>query len=360
MANNPIDKKKSEKLKIMGNSIKEYLKTVLILFITVAICTYLALNIIFTGYLPAEVIFPTSPCMPPYMSNDPAKCHRSYNLTSPNNKIDMENEKALYAKCRSNEFSKKWLDKKSAKSRELIDSIQMTRHKHQHIEYRAAQEFIQFHGAGKSNTNIIMKFFKLTLRVLLAKTFINTRTNMHTFHSVVGGLFSANKITFGILLIILIFMMNNGLLLPLILSFFTIINIIATIHWIFISFEDFFWTPFFAMFPLIGSAIFPTWIAFWIMRDFVYHYFIRFIFHKKTLAILSCKLKDYWPVVSTVFVFFSLLKASIYLDNSTVTCMWIVFIIMLYMNKDKILKSNPKNDVPVDIKNKGFGCDIDI
>jgi len=36
------------------------------------------------------------------------------------------------------------------------------------------------------------------------KTFINTRTNMHTFHSVVGGLFSANKITFGILLIILI------------------------------------------------------------------------------------------------------------------------------------------------------------
>ena len=60
MAENSIDQKKAEKLKIMGNSMKEFLKAVLILFITVIICTYVALNIIFTGYLPAEIIFPTS------------------------------------------------------------------------------------------------------------------------------------------------------------------------------------------------------------------------------------------------------------------------------------------------------------
>ena len=360
MAKNPIDQKKAEKLKIMGNSVKEFLKSVLILFITVIICTYVALNIIFSGYLPAEIIFPTSPCMPPYMSNDPAKCHRSYDLTSPNNIIDRKDEEALFSKCKSNQFSKRWEKGKSLQSKKIINKVQMSNKKYQSWEYRSASEFITSHGDSKSNSNIIMKFLKLTLRVLLAKTFINTRKNFHVFHNAIGGLFNEGKLKFGLLLIILIFMMNTGTFFPLFGAIYTILGILTMIHYVIVAFEDYFWCPFFAILPLIFMLPLSQWASLWIMRDFVYHYVVSFLFNSNIRAVLSCKLKDYWPVISVVFVFFSLLKASTFLDNTTVSCMWLVFIIMVFMNRKKILYTIPNNDAPIGFKSKPFGCSIDI
>lgn len=360
MAKNPIDQKKAEKLKIMGNSMKEFLKAVLILFITVIICTYVALNIIFTGYLPAEVIFPTSPCMPPYMSNDPAKCHRSYDLTSPNSIIDRKEEEALFSKCKSNQFSKRWEKGKSLQSKKIINKVQMSNKKYQSWEYRSASEFITSHGDNKSNSNIIMKFLKLTLRVLLAKTCINTRKNFHVFHNLIGGLFNEGKLKFGFLLVILIFMMNTGTFFPLLGAIYTILGILTMIHYVIVAFEDYFWCPFFSILPLIFMLPLSQWASLWIMRDFVYHYVVSFLFNSNIRAVLSCKLKDYWPVISVVFVFFSLLKASTFLDNTTVACMWLVFIIMVFMNRKKILNTIPNNDVPISFKSKPFGCSIDI
>ena len=82
------------------------------------------------------------------------------------------------------------------------------------------------------------------------------------------------------------------------------------------------------------------------MKDLICNYLVLFVTNTNVRKICSCKLSEYWPIVSLLFVFFAIKKAELLLDAPTVTALWIVYGIFIIINRKKIFGSSTSSKTP--------------
>ncbi len=319
----------------MKKSWIEYAKSLLILLITVIICSFLALNLIFVGYVPAEVIFPTNPCMPPYMSRIPPECEESIDFRFENDQVQKANQKSLFKRCLPSAFRKRWDEGLSPELVKLLDDVQFASKKRQSFEYTTITARNRKWDAS-GIWNRIQYFFEVEAPIVMGKTFLNMRKQHHILHSLFKNMDS--RISFLILLVVFIILITTNVFFPTLAGFFTIWQILALLNFIYIVVTQHTYMITMLCIPLlILLPIVPLWVTLFFAKDCYLNYFGLFLLNSKVRTICACKLSEYWPIVSLVFVFFALQKAAVYLDATTVTCMWIVYVIFIIINRKKIL-----------------------
>ena len=133
---NAIDKKKKNiEANKVQNSWKKFLISLFHLFLITIIASFIAVNLLFIRNIPAELFYPSNPCMPPYMSRIPPECDESIDMRYFNDDTDRIKQRSMYKRCVPSAFKVRWHEGLPPDIIKFLEGIQSITKKKQSFEY---------------------------------------------------------------------------------------------------------------------------------------------------------------------------------------------------------------------------------